>query len=475
MKKLFIITLAVLFLSGAAYAVEYDFSGMINTRGTYISNSSGEQEEAGSYMDYDMEFDASLGIRPTEKDLIFLNWEIQDKGFDASPLAGGDSPSDDNIFFKKAYGSHKFDTGTKLDFGLMSGGSWATAFGDNGDSFYRVKVVQTTGFGAVIALVEKNKEMGSNTSKEPTAAVAAVPAVDFVPDDPSTPLIDERVEAVPAVPAVPADPGYTDFDAEADDGDTYALALITKVGDINIKPLLKYVTFGHLEADEETDLTVTALDLGVDGSFGAIGFEAEFIYASYVYNTDTDRANPAALLDPTAPLTLADDEDYTKTGAYLNVWTAMDALEIGGMLAYGSYDKDGGTMGGGAGFGMGFDFGPGHWVMDWDSFGSSENGEYFASTLVALYGSFSASDAMSFYGCVEYMMSNEEETYYEGATGTVLSANMAYSISDNVTYSIGGATGQFTFADWDNAAGVEQDKLEADPFTRAFHKITISF
>jgi len=82
---------------------------------------------------------------------------------------------------------------------------------------------------------------------------------------------------------------------------------------------------------------------------------------------------------------------------------------------------------------------------------------------------------MSFYGCAEYMMSNEEETYYEGATGTILSASMAYSISDNVTYSIGGATEQFTFADWDNAAGVEQDKLEADPFTRAFHKITISF
>ena len=36
MKKLFIITLAVLFAAGTAYAVEYDYSGMINTRGSYI-------------------------------------------------------------------------------------------------------------------------------------------------------------------------------------------------------------------------------------------------------------------------------------------------------------------------------------------------------------------------------------------------------------------------------------------------------
>jgi len=451
MKKLFIITLAVLFLSGAAYAVEYDFSGMINTRGTYLSNNSGEAEEAETLMDYDMEFDASLGIRPTDKDLIFLNWEIQDKGFDASPYAAGTDPSDDNILFKKAYGSHKFDTGTTLDFGLMSGGAWGTAFADNGDSYYRVKVVQTTGFGAVIALVEKGKESGWNYAT----------AQDLVgtPDDPATPFTDES-----EMPSIGYTEGKAPWDAEADDSDSYALALITKVGDINVKPLLKYATLGHLEADEGTDLTVSAFLLAVDGSFGAIGFEAEFDYMSYAYDTEDGGFT-----------TKGDDEDYTKMGAYVNVWTAMDALEVGGMLAWGSYDKEGGTAGGGAGFGFGEDFGPGYWVMDWEHFGSSGKYEYFASTLVALYGSFAASDAMSFYGCAEYMMSNEEETYYEGATGTILSASMAYSISDNVTYSIGGASGSFAFADWDNAAGVEQKKLEADPFTRAFHKITISF
>ena len=52
----------------------------------------------------------------------------------------------------------------------------------------------------------------------------------------------------------------------------------------------------------------------------------------------------------------------------------MDAVKVGGMIAYGSYDKDGGYTpaapggGYGKGFGFGEDFGPGYWVMDWETF-----------------------------------------------------------------------------------------------------------
>ena len=68
-----------------------------------------------------------------------------------------------------------------------------------------------------------------------------------------------------------------DFDAEKDDMDVYYVAMVTKAGDISIKPLLGYGLVGQVEADEETDLTLIAAILAVDGSFGAIGFEAEFM------------------------------------------------------------------------------------------------------------------------------------------------------------------------------------------------------
>ena len=424
MKKLLIITLAVLFAAGAAYAVEYDYSGMINTRGSYIDNWSGEfdKDEAGDYMYYDMEFDSTLVIRPTDKSSIHLNWEIHDESWldtagdsnsygsdtDADDQIDSLQGADDNIVFKRAFGSVKFDMGGTLDFGLMTGGAWATAFGDNANGEYRLKWRQDTAMGPVFVILQKNAELGESATK--------------------------------------------DYDAEKDDQDVYYLAMVTKVGDISIKPLLGYGLIGQLEADEEEDVTLIAALLGVDGSFGAIGFEAEFIYKDYSY--DLDKAAAA--------------EDYSIWGAYANVWTTMDAVKVGGMVAYGSYDKDGGTAAGyGKGFGFGEDFGPGYWVMDWEHFGSGGKYEYYAATLLAVYADFAVNDDLSLYGCLEYMMSNEEDTYYEDATGTIVNFGLGYSLADNVQYSIGAAYGQFDSDD--------TDVWDPEPFTRIYHKIQVNF
>ena len=81
MRKLFIVALAVLLTAGVAYAVDTDFSGMINTRGTYFSNDTGFDEDAYAYSTYDMELDADLKIMPSDKTLVFLNFEIHDEDF----------------------------------------------------------------------------------------------------------------------------------------------------------------------------------------------------------------------------------------------------------------------------------------------------------------------------------------------------------------------------------------------------------
>ena len=101
MKKFFIGLLAVMFFAGMAYAEapDMDFSGMINTRGTYISNDSGVSDDPGEYMKYDMEFDADLKIKPNDTSFVFLNMEIHDEDF-ADP---GEDNLDDNIEFKRAF------------------------------------------------------------------------------------------------------------------------------------------------------------------------------------------------------------------------------------------------------------------------------------------------------------------------------------------------------------------------------------
>jgi hypothetical protein len=406
MKKFFIAMLAVLFVAGAAYAAApaMDFSGMINTRGQYFSNDDGVTKDAGNYMIYDMEFDADLNIKPTDKTAVFLNFEIHDESW-LTPAGDSDGKSgDDQIAFKRAYGTYKWDSGANVQFGILTGGAWAYDFGDNANGAYRVKFTYPLAGGIpLVFLVEKVIESGKAAT--------------------------------------------SDYDAEADDSDLYAAATVIKTGDIFIKPLFIYVPVGHLEADEETDQTTVAFDLGVNGDLGAIGFETEFVYKSVTWSMDSD------------------PEDYSLMGFYVNVWTNMDALKIGGQLAYGSWDEDAGQ-----GFGFGEDYCPTIGGADQFPIGS-DNGkglsEYNAATLLQVYADYGLSEEMSLGGSLTYWMSNEKDTVWEKATGYEVDVTFAYKLTDNAKYSVGLAQGQIS---------PDDDAFEdPDAFTRLYHKIQVNF
>ena len=83
MKKLFIATLAVLFIAGVAYAgvPTMDFTGMFYVRGSYISNDSGVEEDAGNYMYYDQELDADWKISASDKTFVSVNFEARDQNW----------------------------------------------------------------------------------------------------------------------------------------------------------------------------------------------------------------------------------------------------------------------------------------------------------------------------------------------------------------------------------------------------------
>ena len=240
MKKLFIVTLAVLFFAGAAYAVEYDYSGMINTRGSWINNSGSTAEDAYDYMYYDMEFDSTLNIRPSDKSLIRLNWEIHDENFTQSPTDSQDKTGDDQIAFKRAWGKYTFDNGMSTSFGLMTGGAFGTAFGDNANGYYRVRLDGAASFGNWGVILEKGDERGNL--------------------------------------------GNDDWDAEKDDTDAYAVYLVTKAGDVTLNFLLKYAQVGDLSGldpaaqddplgfeGEGSDMDVIAGVVAAMGSFGGRG------------------------------------------------------------------------------------------------------------------------------------------------------------------------------------------------------------
>jgi hypothetical protein len=388
MKKLFLITLAVLFVAGAAYAgaPDMDFSGMINTRGQYFSNDDGVTEDSGNYMIYDMEFDADLNIHASDKSGVFLNFEIHDENFDVTPGGSDDKTGDDQIAFKRAFGYHTFGTGTKVEFGVLTGAAFGTAFGDNGDGRYRVKFTQPTSAGVFVLVLEKNKENGPNATD--------------------------------------------DYDAEADDSDLYAVAYVAPFGDMKFMGLGVYnlvnIAVGADETDEEADLAVTVVSLNLLGSLGAIGFETEFIYQNFAYSTDFD------------------SEDHSLMGFYANGWTNMDAMKVGAQLAYGSFDDDAQ-----AGFGFGEDYTPTIGGADAFTVGDSAKSEYNAVTLLNAYLDFALNEEMNVGGSLTYWLSNSKDNDWEDATGYEVDVTFGYKLSDSTKYSAGLAQGQIDLDDCD--------------------------
>lgn len=465
MKKLFIVTLAVLFAAGAAYAVEYDFTGMINTRGLYLENNSGLQGDKNTFpgdtsdfMFYDMEFDADVKIMPSDKTLIFLNMEIHDEDFSQSPTGSDDKTGDDNIVFKRAYGKYTFDNGMSTQFGLMTGGAFGTAFGDSGDGYYRVRLDGAASFGNWGVILEKLDEQGRNAFGDNNSGPVDIKG----------------------------------WEAEDDDSDGYAAYLVTKAGEVTLNFLAKYANDGIVVGGpndpwgfekEGADVDVMVGVVAAMGSFGNIGFEAELDIADYSF--DGKDIDVGAINDIEVP------EDYTVWGLYGNVWMTMDAVKIGGYAAYASHDEDSG-----ASFDMGADFYYGQGIGENQSVGgfsyndfiddgslTNNKGAFKGVTLLGLYADYAVNDALSFFANVSYWMSNEKDAYitdptdvdygdkvdspWKDATGYELTLMGTYKLADNVTYSAGGAYGQYDIDDSDIA--------DPDAYITLLHKIQINF
>jgi hypothetical protein len=277
----------------------------------------------------------------------------------------------------------------------MTGGAWAYSFADNGGERYRVKYTQPTGIGPVIGILEKNAENGS-----------------------------------------------TDKKSEADDDDAYYLANVAKLGNMNLNTLLGYVTIGSTELLDDKTNTMMLLDVGLDGAFGALGFETEFQYKGYGFDTAG------------AP------DDYALYGFMADLWWNFGAGKVGGVFAYGSVDKDSGAE---------FNFGD-----DFDGHGSQLLGNEFGfgntdyaisgATFFALYGTYTATDALSFFAQIGYASGNSDASH-EKDTCMDFTLTGKYKLTDAVSYGIGGGYAQISKDVGD----------DPDPATKLYHRFDIAF
>ncbi len=285
MKKLFVLSFAMLLVATITGASTLKMSGEYYVRGTWLKNHNGNAATNlnGSYGIYDhaLRLDITWAMTPYTK--VFTRMKFRDEYWAVSTNPNEEDRNgeqDDNLAVERLWAQHTFMNHTTIKVGLVQTAAWASGFANDPKEAYRLMVIQPTPIGTFIALTEKDQTYDYDLSPYSTKTVVSESAAPDI------------------------------------DNDVYVAALITKVGDVNVLPLVRYV-------DSETDdLQKMAFDLGVNGTINNIGFEAEFIFADYNYESSA--------LTP----------DYSIWAAYANVWVQLNALKSGAFIAHGPFNND---------------------------------------------------------------------------------------------------------------------------------------
>jgi len=446
--------------------VQFDISGEFSARGYYWDNAALKSDDTVTNSYYQGYIDLFPKLKVGNTTLI-TKIEMVDQSpwakfdssigdtnkselFDAS-YDKYSSSKNDNISLERAYIHHDFNENLFTEVGLMDGQWWGTTFSDNQAPKWRVKFQGKTPYGAIGALVEKIAETGNSTVE----------------------------------------------DSEKDDYDAYALYGVTKVGDLTIEPLFFY----HVDSafyrpgvvtSAATSQSFSALDNGNNGvkvlyialaskgKIGPLGMEAELGYISrdakdisFTWTTPAGTNQMPAF-----------DNDWKEYGAYLNLWNDMDFGRIGGKLAYGSYDEDGGLkiMTGptsfvysGAGFDFRQDFKSNLILGDEIPLGTGGvNEDLTGMTLIQPYvktvklGIDKLTGSASF----GYIMSNQKDNKFEDLDAWEVDLGVQYKFSDNLLYKVdGGYASIGVDKDWEASWGGDSP----DPIMLLKHEILFTF
>jgi hypothetical protein len=422
MKKLIALMFAMLFLgAGIAGASDLSMTGSYFVRGQYYDNveyNAAFPNNDRSYGYYDHELSVDTRWKMDDTTFVTARFEMRDATWGKNPVfeeSATVAQLDDNIIVEHVWGQTTFANGIVLRVGLMPAGAWGTDFANTMGEAYRIFATVPTQIGAVIAILERG---AGNVNEFGSPAVG-----------------------------------------EDEDDDIYHLAMVTKIGDINVKPIVSYI-----DAASETAAEWSAIvaQLSLDGKLGALGFEADFVYRDY------DRSG--ALVD------------FDVWGAYGNVWYQMQALKVGGFLSYGSWDEDAQ-----ASFDTGDDYYPGNLLIIGDDFlgdgvpgslgadGVGQTGDWGmgAGTLFGIYGSYAVTDKLSLSAVAAYAWIDRDNPTpgstwekWDDAEIFEISAGFVYKITPSLTYDGGVGMAEVDFGN---------GTPDPDTIFEAFHRLSFAF
>ncbi len=499
MKKVFLVVLIV-FCATAAYAgtyvdpltgptanrdkiyptfgtplVQFDISGEFDARGYYWDNAAMKKKDTvtNSYMRGWLDLWPKLKVGDTQlitkiqmrdqnpwaKFNSATGSEVFDKNYDVPSTTSDKS----NISVERAYIHHDFNDKFFTEVGLMNGQVWGTTFGDYLMPRYRVKFQGVTPVGAIGLIYEKNAEVGSSAVE----------------------------------------------DSEKDDYNAYALYGVTKLGDITLEPLFYYhvdsgfyrsIPLGLVNATPAITATrvisgqdngtkgakILYISLASKGKLGPLGMEAEATYK----NTDANKLVSTTTYSSTLPVaTAVVDNKWKEIGLYLNLWGDLDIARVGAKLAYGNWDKKGGIIKNAAGkyTGAGCDFREDFKSnlilgdeIGFGTAGSNTAEDLVGMTLIQPYikNVKLGSDKLTCSASFGYIMSNQKDTNFEGATAWETDLGVQYKLSDNLLYKVDAGYAKVSIDKKEQIASLNPNPWAAgspDPIMVLKHEILLTF
>jgi hypothetical protein len=333
-------------------------------------------------------------------------------GTDEMKAKSNYSDGEQGFTIQRAFLEHDFGKAA-IHAGLMATGGWGTAFGNNVEGNYRVKLIVPVATGKLTFQTTKNKENG--------------------------------------------DASYED--AEKDDNDQYGVDYVGKTGAFTYGFNLTYTdnsytvrpgVGGSTSTKGDSDGTQQAkLELMLKGDLGMFGFESEFAYA----DISTD---------------VAVNDDYDLFGAYINGFAKLGKTTVGLAFVYGSTDDSSATTE--AGFEYGDDFDTTFIVDEVDGFGLG-NGDLVGFTTFKLYADYAHTDALTVGGAFVYASSNWDNTILQDTDFYEVDAYVSYQINKALNYTVKAAYAEMS----DIIDSSTLDKYDSEALYYASHTLSVAF
>jgi hypothetical protein len=279
MRKLLVVLMVVAF-AATAFAADVKLSGYMEVKGIYVENGGANEDSLGENSWWEQDGNVQAKFIVDKGTAFTVRGDFRDGtwGTDEMKAKSNYSDGEQGFTIQRAFLEHDFGKAA-IHAGLMATGGWGTAFDNNVEGNYRVKLIVPVATGKLTFQTTKQKENGS----------------------------------------------YTVEDSEKDDDDQYGVDFVGKTNAFTYGFNLTYTNKSSAVTDQDSDgVQQTKLNLMLKGDLGMFGFESEFAYADVA--TDVVGA-----------------DDYDLFGAYINGFTKFGKTTAGLAFVYGSVDKDTGN------------------------------------------------------------------------------------------------------------------------------------